>query len=307
MQTTDTVLMIRPVRFTYNAQTGVSNAFQDASQAGKEEQSQQAALIEFDGYVKAMKANGVNVIEVFDTPEPHTPDSIFPNNWVSFHEDGTIILYPMEAVNRRWERRRGILDIVGSEFEIKNEIDLTHYEQDNKFLEGTGSMTLDRPNKICYACISSRTNPVVLDDFAKKTGYSLVTFTSTDLKDFAVYHTNVMMCLGEKYSVICLDSIKNTAERAKVVESLQKTGKEIIEITLPQMHKFAGNMLEVRNNQNKSILAMSEQAFKALTPAQVAQIEKYSTIVAPPLYTIETNGGGSARCMLAEVFLPKKN
>jgi len=307
MQNTQTIMMVRPARFQLNDQTVGSNAFQDNSASGKSEEVSQKAVAEFDNFVQILQKNGVNVIVVQDTMEPPKPDSLFPNNWVSFHADGTVVLYPMEAVNRRWERRRAILDLLRTEFDIKNEIDLSFYEQENKFLEGTGSLILDRENKIAYACLSSRTNPEILEDFAKKMDFEVVSFWSTDRQNKPIYHTNVMMCVGKKYVVICLESIKDAAERQKVVQVIQKTDKEIIEISFEQVESFAGNMLEVVNKAGESKLVMSEQAFKSLNTAQIGQIEKYSQIVAAPIYTIERYGGGSARCMLAEVFLPKKN
>ena len=307
MQNTQTIMMVRPARFQLNDQTVGSNAFQDNSASGKSEEVSQKAVAEFDNFVQILQKNGVNVIVVQDTMEPPKPDSLFPNNWVSFHADGTVVLYPMEAVNRRWERRRAILDLLRTEFDIKNEIDLSFYEQENKFLEGTGSLILDRENKIAYACLSSRTNPEILEDFAKKMDFEVVSFWSTDRQNKPIYHTNVMMCVGKKYVVICLESIKDAAERQKVVQIIQKTDKEIIEISFEQVESFAGNMLEVVNKAGESKLVMSEQAFKSLNTAQIGQIEKYSQIVAAPIYTIERYGGGSARCMLAEVFLPKKN
>lgn len=305
MQTTNTVLMVRPVRFTYNAQTALTNAFQNKASADTE-QTQNLALAEFEGFVKILKDNGVEVIQVFDTPEPHKPDSIFPNNWVSFHEDGTVVLYPMLTENRRWERRRSILELIGTGFQINNEIDLSHYEAENKFLEGTGSMVLDRENKICYACLSPRTHIEVLEDFAQKLGYRTVTFTSLDANGKEVYHTNVMMCVARKYVVICLESIKDEKECENVIFTIHQSGKEIVPISLAQMNQFAGNMLELHNAQGESLLVMSEQAYKSLDQKQIEQIQQYSKMVYAPLYTIETNGGGSARCMLAEVHLPKK-
>ncbi|GAB4114172.1 MAG: arginine deiminase-related protein [Thermoflexibacter sp.] len=305
MQTTNTVLMVRPIRFTYNAQTALTNTFQNNASADAE-QTQNLALAEFDGFVKILKDNGVEVIQVFDTPEPHKPDSIFPNNWVSFHADGSVVLYPMLTENRRWERRRSILELIGMGFQINNEIDLSHYEAENKFLEGTGSMVLDRENKICYACLSPRTHTEVLNDFAQKLDYRTVTFTSLDANGKEVYHTNVMMCVAKKYVVICLESIKDEKERENVIFTIHQTGKEIVPISLAQMNQFAGNMLELHNAQGESLLVMSEQAYKSLNQKQIEQIQQYSKIVYAPLYTIETNGGGSARCMLAEVHLPKK-
>ncbi|SFF18057.1 hypothetical protein SAMN04488541_101910 [Thermoflexibacter ruber] len=297
--------MVRPVRFTYNAQTALTNTFQNNASADAE-QTQNLALAEFDGFVKILKDNGVEVIQVFDTPEPHKPDSIFPNNWVSFHADGTVVLYPMLTENRRWERRRSILELISTGFQINNEIDLSHYEAENKFLEGTGSMILDRENKICYACLSPRTHTEVLKDFAQKLGYRTVTFTSLDANGKEVYHTNVMMCVAKKYVVICLESIKDEKECENVIFTIHQSGKEIVPISLAQMNQFAGNMLELHNAQGESLLVMSEQAYKSLNQKQIEQIQQYSKIVYAPLYTIETNGGGSARCMLAEVHLPKK-
>jgi len=297
--------MVRPVRFTYNAQTALTNAFQ-SNTSTDDQQTQDLALAEFDGFVKILKENGVEVIQVFDTPEPHKPDSIFPNNWVSFHEDGTVVLYPMLTENRRWERRRSILELIGTGFQINHEIDLTHYEAENKFLEGTGSMILDRENKICYACLSPRTDIEVLNDFAQKLGYRTVVFTSLDANGKEVYHTNVMMCVAKKYVVICLESIKDEKECENVIFTIHQSGKEIVPISLAQMNKFAGNMLELHNAQGESLLVMSEQAYQSLEQKQIDQIRQYSKIIYAPLYTIETNGGGSARCMLAEVHLPKK-
>lgn len=305
MQTTDTVLMIRPVRFAYNAQTALTNTFQNNTTTNVEE-TQKQALQEFDAFVKILQENGVDVIQVFDTLEPHKPDSIFPNNWISFHDDGTVVLYPMLTENRRWERRRSILDLIREGFRLTNEIDLAHYEQDDKFLEGTGSMILDRDNKICYACLSPRTDKEILDDFATKMGYRIVSFTSVDAKGIEIYHTNVVMSIAKSYGVICLDTVQNADERAKVVQAITESGKEIIEISLEQMNQFAGNMLELHNKKGENLLIMSEQAYKSLNEVQINQIRKYAKPVYAPLYTIETNGGGSARCMIAEIHLPKK-
>ena len=243
---------------------------------------------------------------VNDTPDPHTPDSIFPNNWVSFHNDGTIILYPMFAVNRRQERKPQVIQQIGSRFDIRHTVDLTTYEPQDKFLEGTGSMVLDRDKKIAYACISPRTDKTILSDFAKKMNYRPVAFTAVDEKGRAIYHTNVMMCVADKYVVICLDSIADATERAMVVEVIKESGKEIITITLEQMNHFAGNMLQVENVKGKKLLVMSSQAYMALSADQVKKLESYNQILYASLDTIETNGGGSARCMMAEVFLPVK-
>jgi hypothetical protein len=306
-QTTDTILMIRPVRFSYNTQTAESNAFQSFDASCEPDSIQEKAAQEFDNFVTILKSNGIDVVVVQDTLEPHTPDSIFPNNWGSYHADGTVFLYPMQAVNRRWERRRGILDLLREHFIIKNEIDLSHYEEDGLFLEGTGSMILDNPNRICYACISPRTDKKLLKIFGEKAHYEICDFESVDGNNKQIYHTNVVMCMAEKFVVICLDTVRNADEKQKLINKFSATNKEIVEISLEQMNKFAGNMLALKNNKEENLLVMSEQAYKALNAKQIAQIEKYSRIVHAPIYTIETNGGGSARCMMAEIFLPKKD
>jgi hypothetical protein len=303
MQTTSHILMIRPVNFGFNAETAVNNAFQVA---GHDAAAQEKAEKEFDAFVQVLQQNGVDVTVVNDTPEPYTPDSIFPNNWVSFHNDGTIILYPMFAANRRQERKPDVLRQIGKRFSINKTVDLTDYEPQNKFLEGTGSMVLDRDKKIAYACISPRTDKTILEDFARQMGYRAVAFTSVDHNGKAIYHTNVMMCVADRYVVICLDSITNAGEREMVEREIGGSGKEIITITLDQMNHFAGNMLQVENNKGEKLLVMSSQAYHALDPELVKKLESYNKIIHASLDTIETNGGGSARCMMAEVFLPVK-
>lgn len=303
MQNTSTVLMIRPVAFTYNAETAVNNKFQVA---GNDEAAQTKALKEFDAFVDTLRSNGADVTVVNDTPVPHTPDSIFPNNWISFHENGTIILYPMYAVNRRAERKQTVLDALNHKFNIAKTIDLTQYEQDSIFLEGTGSMVLDRENKIAYACISERTNKKLLEDFCEKMNYTACAFTATDSNGDEIYHTNVMMCVADKYVVICLASIKNDEERKHVIKTIKETGKEIIDISPEQMNRFAGNMLQLQNKNGEKLLVMSEQAFNSLTYEEISKLEKYNRIIYSNLDTIEMNGGGSARCMIAEVFLDSK-
>lgn len=303
MQTNSHILMIRPVDFKFNEQTAGNNKFQQASE---QSEVQQQALQEFDGFVKILRDNGVEVTVIDDTLEPATPDSIFPNNWVSFHEDGSVYLYPMFSENRRLERRKEILEFLEKSFEISAINDLSFYEDANIFLEGTGSMVLDRANKIAYACLSVRTEVEAFNDFCQLAGYKSVIFNAVDSANFPIYHTNVMMCIGDKFAVICLDSITNLYERDFVQKALGLSGKEIINISLDQMNHFAGNMLQVKNDQNESLLVMSEQAFKVLNEAQVKSLSKYARLVYAPIYTIEQNGGGSARCMLAEVHLPMK-
>ncbi|MEA5139018.1 citrulline utilization hydrolase CtlX [Arcicella rigui] len=306
-QTTSHILMIRPVRFGFNEQTAVSNAFQNQA-FGQETQatSQQIALQEFDQMVEELRKAGVDIIVVEDTENPHTPDSIFPNNWVSFHSDGTVILYPMQAENRRLERREDIIEKLAERFAVKQTVDLSVFEQEEKYLEGTGSMVLDRINKIAYACLAPRTHTEVLEAFAQKSGYEIVSFDAVDGNGKQIYHTNVLMCVGRKFSVICLEAIPNAEQRLKVKNSLESHGKTVIEISLAQMNQFAGNMLEVQNQRGENILVMSSAAFNSLNEVQLQALENFCTIRHFDLSMIEGNGGGSARCMMAEVHLPLK-
>lgn len=300
MQTTSTVFMVKPAKFGFNSQTAESNAFQRKDGYGRA--VQEAALREFLAYATLLRANGVNIALAEDSLEPRTPDSIFPNNWFSTHEDGTLVLYPMAAPNRREERKGHFLEIIKRNFKVTRTIDLTHYEEEELFLEGTGSMILDRENKIVYACRSPRTNEKVLDDFCSQLGYTSVVFEAVDKNGQQIYHTNVMMAVGTTYAIVCLDSISDEAERGRVVESLERSGKKIMAITLEQMNQFAGNMLELRSNEGKKLLIMSATARKSLTPEQNRELSKTYRLLSPQLETIETNGGGSARCMLAEIF-----
>jgi Uncharacterized protein conserved in bacteria containing a pentein-type domain len=302
MQATSNLLMIRPVSFGFNEQTAGSNAFQN--QSADQQTVQTKALAEFDGLVKVLRDNGVSVTVIEDTPEPHTPDSIFPNNWISFHTNGDIFTYPMQAGNRRLERREDIIRKLKDNFTVKHVIDLSRFEHQNQFLEGTGSMVLDRNHKIIYACLSPRTHQEVLDTFCKQTGYNAISFHAFDQNDIAVYHTNVMMCVGSNFAVICLDSITNPSEKEKVTNSLKSTGKQIIDISIDQMNRFAGNMLEIKNENNETLIVMSKSAFDALNYGQKAVLSSFGKLIYADINTIETNGGGSARCMIAEVHLP---
>lgn len=303
MQTTSHILMIRPVRFGYNVETAVNNAFQVNNNDG---QVQEKALKEFDSFVDVLRQHGVDVTVINDTPEPYTPDSIFPNNWVSFHDDGTIFLYPMYAVNRRLERKPAVIEKINERFTIDRTIDLTQNESKNLFLEGTGSMVLDRENRVAYACLSPRTSSLALDVWRRTAGYDAVAFHATDQQGQDIYHTNVMMCVADRYVVICLESIKDAIEKEEVKAAIHKSGKTIIPITLDQMNHFAGNMLQVQNAQGEKLLVMSGQAFASLTQEQIKELSAYNKIVHSPLTTIESNGGGSARCMIAEIHLPLK-
>lgn len=298
---TSHLLMIRPVNFAFNQETAKSNAFQ---KQGEQTDVQQKALQEFDTFVEILRLNGVNVTVIDDTPEPHTPDSIFPNNWISFHEDGSVFLYPMQAENRRLERK--VFNTIKEAFVAKQVFDLSYFEQQNQFLEGTGSLVLDRENKLAYACISPRTDVDVIDAFCKISGYQSVLFHAKDESGKAIYHTNVLMCVADRFAVICLDSITDDTEKHAVKEVLQQSGKEVVEISFTQMNAFAGNMLQLQSKTGVQLLVMSETAFLALTKAQIETLERYCKLMHSPLNTIETNGGGSARCMMAEVFLPVK-
>lgn len=301
-QTTSNLLMIRPASFGFNEQTAESNAFQQKD--AQLQQVQQNALQEFDAFSALLRAKGVDVTVINDAAEPQKPDAIFPNNWVSFHDNGDVLLYPMQAPNRRWERNESIVRQLEDKFKINHIIDLSRFEVQNQFLEGTGSMVLDRENKIAYACLSPRTDKEVLDAFCKHLNYTPVTFDAVDSQGQAIYHTNVMMCVGSRFAVVCLDSIANADEKQTVSKSLHDTGKEIVGISLEQMNHFAGNMLEVQNQEGKSLLVMSASAYQSLTNQQITTLNKYTEIVSANLTTIETIGGGSARCMLAEVHLP---
>lgn len=307
-QTTNTILMIRPVQFRMNEQTAVNNYFQEDLEL-KNAEINTKAQEEFDAFVEKLRAVGINVIVEDDDKLLDTPDSIFPNNWVSFHENGNVGLYPMFAENRRRERREEVFTRLEKEgFKINNIIDYTEAEEEHVFLEGTGSLLLDRVNSKAYCALSPRADETLFIEFCEDFEYTPIVFTANqtvDGKRMPIYHTNVMMCLAETFAVICLDSIDDKKERKNVIKNLQDDGKEVIRITEAQMHNFAGNMLQVRGEDNKLYLVMSQAAHDALSPAQVKLIENHCEILSSSLETIETCGGGSARCMMAEVFLPK--
>ena len=308
MQTTNTLLMIRPMQFGFNEETAESNAFQDANHNLDQEEARLRGIEEFDAFVNKLSEKEVDVIVVRDFPEPKTPDAVFPNNWISFHSDGSIVLYPMNAPVRRLERRPDIIDSLKSQykFEEVRRIDLTHYEATDQFLEGTGSMVLDRVNRIAYACLSPRTNETVLNDFCAQMNYRPIAFTALDGKNQEIYHTNVMMSIGEKLAIVCLDAVRSKEDRQKLEKAFKETNKEILNLSPEQMNEFAGNMLEVKNTEGKSFMVMSQQAYDSLFDYQVESIENHCGIISSSLETIEALGGGSARCMMAEVFLPKQ-
>jgi len=296
-----TILMIRPVQFGHNEQTAQTNSFQNQTNIKPEELIQTNALDEFNTLVEKLKQNGINVVVFDDSKSPHTPDSIFPNNWISFHESNSIVLYPMLAINRRHERRMDIID------HFKNGkinlIDITNYENKNTFLEGTGSIVFDYENKIGYAAISPRTNKTLFENICAQLNYKAISFNAVDINNNAIYHTNVLMCIGNTFAVLCNSCIKNKNELNIIINCLEETNHEIIEITSNQMNAFAGNMYQLFNNDLESFILMSEQAYKALTKEQIVIFEKHGKIIHSPLYTIEQRGGGSARCMIADVRL----
>jgi hypothetical protein len=308
LQTTNTVLMIRPVAFHSNPETAASNAFQRRPGEVDPACEQAAALREFDGLVDTLRAYGVEVIVEPDTESPQTPDSVFPNNWVSFHADGTIVLYPMMARSRRAERRPDILERLAKDrgFRIGAIVDLSFHEADGRFLESTGSMVLDRVNRVAYACLSPRTDLDLIAEFGQRLEYEPVAFAASDATGVPIYHTNVMMALGEGFAVLCAEAIDDAAQSDAVLRKLEDTGHEVVVITRGQMGAFAGNMLALRAPDDGQLLAMSARAADSLTPDQRATLERYARIVAAPIDSIEDSAGGSVRCMLAEVHLPRK-
>ncbi|MEL6556868.1 MAG: arginine deiminase-related protein [Bacteroidota bacterium] len=306
---TNQILMIKPVGFAFNAETAKNNYYQQQPHTNDEDLIQRTALSEFNQFVETLRANGISVTVFEDTISPATPDSIFPNNWVSFHENGHTIIYPMFAENRRQEKRPEIISqlVAENNFLVTKTTDLSYFEEQNQFLEGTGSLILDRPNKVLYAAISDRMHPTPLKKFCDEMGYEAVIFRALQSVGglrLPIYHTNVMMCLGKTFAVICLDSIDDETERKTVINSLSRHKKELVTITENQVSQFAGNMLEITNEENERILVMSTSAFKSLTNNQMQKLEKHCRIVHSDISTIEKLGGGSARCMMAEIFLP---
>ena len=310
-QITNTILMIRPVSFRMNEQTTVNNYYQKVLENLLPVTLQAKALGEFDGFVDKLRSVGVNVIVIDDTKIPDTPDSIFPNNWISFHQDGTVALYPMFAENRRVERREDVLEIIEENgFLIENVVDYTSAENEEIFLEGTGSLLLDRINRKAYCAISPRADEDLVIEFCEDFEYTPVLFTanqSVNEERKAIYHTNVMMCLAENFAIVCLNSIDDKKERKNLIKHLKEDGKEIIAITENQVTSFTGNMLQVIGANKKKYLVMSTAAYRALTAVQVTLIERHCEILSSKLDTIEACGGGSARCMMAEVFLQKNS
>jgi hypothetical protein len=309
LQTTNSILMIRPVNFRMNEQTAVNNYYQKVLKDLLPATVNQKAQGEFDAFVEKLRGFGVDVVVVSDTKELDTPDSIFPNNWVSFHADATVALYPMFAENRRLERREDVLEeLEKNGFLIENIVDYTSAEDEQVYLEGTGSMILDRENKKAYCALSPRADEDLFIEFCEDFEYTPVAFTSyqtVDNKREAIYHTNVMMCVAETFAVVCLSTIDDKSERKNLLKSLKEDKKQVIDITEEQVTNFAGNMLQVKGANDEPFLVMSQAAHECLTQSQISQINRHCKIISSSLATIEACGGGSARCMMAEVFLPK--
>lgn len=293
--------MIRPAGFGYNPQTAESNAFQKTVDIG-DAKIQEKALLEFDEMTDRLKKLGIEVLIFLDSKEPHTPDAVFPNNWFSTHPDGRLCLYPMESETRRFERDGSIVDFLKKNFDVTEVFDFSGLENKNQFLEGTGSLVLDHENKIAYASVSSRTNEKALHKWAIALGFDFVKFRSFDQNNTPIYHTNVMMCLGDNFAVVCLESISDETERSAVFKSLQETKKEIIEISFEQMENFAGNMLLLQNKSEENILVMSKRAFESLKNDQIEKLRSHAKLESFDIDIIEKCGGGSVRCMIAEIF-----
>ena len=301
-----TILMVRPAAFGFNAETAANNYFQSNPDISKK-QLQQTALTEFDNMVQTLRSHNINVLVIEDTKEPVKPDAIFPNNWLSTSPDGTVAVFPMYAANRRTEKRDDILQQIAKDFVVKDVQDWSEYEVEGRFLEGTGSMVMDYENKMIYACVSERTSLSVLEKYAATNDYQAIVFLATDKNGMPVYHTNVAMALGEGFCVLCEEAIEEEWELIAVRQLLESTNHTIIAINREQMHQFAGNMLQVKNNKDEKFLIISQTAFDSLRMEQRQMLEAYSTLLPVAVPTIEQVEGGSVRCMMAEVFLEKRN
>lgn len=300
-------MMVRPANFGFNEETASNNAFQTNDTSLTSGEIQALAVKEFDALVATLTDHGIEVTVFEDSSDPVKPDAVFPNNWITSHPSGVLITYPMYAPIRRLERSQKIITNLEKRFEVQASFDFSHYEDEERFLEGTGSMILDRVNKLSYACLSPRTDMGILDKFCQLTGYKKVAFHSVDENNQDIYHTNVMMAMGDTFVVICMATIRDAREAALLAHNFEVTGKEVVDLSLAQMHAFAGNMLQVSNASGDTFLVMSEQAYQSLTDRQVRQIESHTSILYSPIPTIEKYGGGSVRCMMAELFLRKKN
>lgn len=303
-QSTHTIMMVRPANFGYNQETAANNLFQKEDGSLSTDEIRRRAQEEFDEMVKKIRSKNIEVIVVEDTAEPLKPDAIFPNNWISFHEDGRVVTYPMYSPLRQQERREDVLDLFRERFGLKEWIQMEKAERIYQYLEGTGSLVLDRVHRIAYACVSERTHPDQLKEFARLMDYEVVDFHSADRNGDPVYHTNVVMSVGERFALICLESVKAPEEKKKLYEHFRLTGKEVIEISLEQMHAFAGNLLQLTNKESRNIIVLSRTAMDALPEDQKERLSRHGELLTVAIPTIEKYGGGSARCMIAEVFYP---
>ena len=299
---TDTILMIRPKHFGYNPETALNNAFQNSEGSENVTEIKETALKEFDNMVATLRSHDIEVVVIDDTETPVKPDCVFPNNWFTTHEDGKIVTFPMNAVSRRAERREDIVDRLQLEYNYKKRYGFEYLEEEEQYLEGTGSMILDRDNRVIYACLSPRTDIRVLEKYAVLLNYDKIVFHSYDANDQLIYHTNVMMALGKDFVVICLDTIKDQNEHDELIRSFSQTDKTIIDISIDQMNQFSGNMLQVKSKLGEPYLIMSQAAYNSLTVTQIDQLSSFTKILNIPIPTIEKYGGGSVRCMMAEIF-----
>lgn len=304
MQSTSNILMVRPAQFGFNPETALTNVHMKQSERLSSDEINTMAKAEFDQLVEQLRSRDIAVTVIDDSPEPIKPDAIFPNNWVSFHANSTVRLYPMHAPNRRLERRPEIIEQLGTKFQITEVIDYSHFEQDGLFLESTGSMVLDRQRKVIYACLSPRTHQAVLDLMVEESGFELEAFHAYELDGSLIYHTNVLMCISYDFGVICLDAIKDTASRKRLTDRFERSGIECISISHAQMNAFAGNMLQLHSRGGDRILVMSQSAYDCLEPDQIRRLEAHTEILSSPIPAIEHIAGGSVRCMIAEIFCP---
>lgn len=306
METASKVLMIRPVKFEMNPETCYTNAFQKATNETSDEVHRKSSE-QFDNFVKQLQYHGVDVTVIDDTLEPHTPDSIFPNNWITFYENGTMCLHSMENINRRAERKPHVLNVLRDKFTISNTVDMTNSEAKQQFLEGTGSVILDRKNRIAYACLSSRTHQSEFENYCNLFNFNGICFNAVDKNNVPIYHTNVMLSVADRYVVVCLDSVRDEKQRMELIKSFEESSKSVIPISLEQMNNFAGNVLQLENGiTGEKILVMSTRAYNSLEKDQIDAISKFNKIVHENVDVIENNGGGGVRCMIAEIFLTLK-
>ncbi|MBK9338611.1 MAG: amidinotransferase [Lewinellaceae bacterium] len=303
-QTTRHILMVRPANFGFNEETAANNAFQSRDGRLSPDAIRQKAVEEFDAFVECLRTAGVHVLVAQDSETPVKPDAVFPNNWATFHQEGLLVTYPMYAPTRRRERSDAVLQVaLDAGFRADRRVQLESSEAAERYLEGTGSIIFDHQHRLAYACLSPRTDADLLDELCRILGYEKVVFHAVDAGGQDIYHTNVMMAMGETFVVICLDTVRDPLERQMLEQRFRLTGKEIVAISLDQMNAFAGNMLQVRNDRDETLLVLSEQAFRALSSEQIRLLEQHTRLLHCPIDTIETYGGGSARCMMAEVFM----